>query len=74
MTGEFPAQRIGNAEIFSIWWRHHDWVFLLKLMIYFTHMQETKQQIVGKQWMRHIYIYAVDMNPVINLAYGVYKQ
>ena len=23
MTGEYPAQRASNAEIFSIWWRHH---------------------------------------------------
>ena len=23
VTGEFPAQRASNAEIFSIWWRHH---------------------------------------------------
>ena len=23
VTGEFPAQRVGNAEIVSIWWRHH---------------------------------------------------
>ena len=23
-TGEFPAQMASNAEIFSIWWRHHD--------------------------------------------------
>ena len=23
-TGEFPAQRASNAEIVSIWWRHHD--------------------------------------------------
>ena len=23
-TGEFPAQRASNAEIISIWWRHHD--------------------------------------------------
>ena len=22
-TGEFPAQRVSNAEIVSIWWRHH---------------------------------------------------
>ena len=22
-TGEFPTQRAGNAENFSIWWRHH---------------------------------------------------
>ena len=22
-TGEFPAQRARNAEIVSIWWRHH---------------------------------------------------
>ena len=23
VTGEFPAQRISNAENVSIWWRHH---------------------------------------------------
>ena len=23
ITGEFPAQRAGNAENVSIWWRHH---------------------------------------------------
>ena len=23
VTGEFPAQMASNAEIFSIWWRHH---------------------------------------------------
>ena len=23
ITGQFPVQRIGNAENFSIWWRHH---------------------------------------------------
>ena len=23
ITGEFPAQRAGNAEHVSIWWRHH---------------------------------------------------
>ena len=23
-TGEFPAQRASNAEIVSIWWRHHE--------------------------------------------------
>ena len=23
MTGEFPAQRVSNAEKVSIWWRHH---------------------------------------------------
>ena len=23
VTGEFPAQRASNAEILSIWWRHH---------------------------------------------------
>ena len=23
-TGEFPAQRVSNAENVSIWWRHHD--------------------------------------------------
>ena len=24
VTGEFPAQRVSNAENISIWWRHHD--------------------------------------------------
>ena len=24
VTGEFPAQMASNAEIVSIWWRHHD--------------------------------------------------
>ena len=24
VTGEFPAQRASNAEIVSIWWRHHE--------------------------------------------------
>ena len=24
VTGEFPTQRASNAEIISIWWRHHD--------------------------------------------------
>ena len=23
MAGEFPAQMASNAEIVSIWWRHH---------------------------------------------------
>ena len=23
VTGEFPTQMVSNAEIFSIWWRHH---------------------------------------------------
>ena len=27
MTGEFPAQRASNAEIVSIWWRHHATTF-----------------------------------------------
>ena len=24
VTGEFPAQRPGDAENVSIWWRHHE--------------------------------------------------
>ena len=24
VTGEYPAQRVGNAENVSIWWRHHE--------------------------------------------------
>ena len=27
-TGEFPAQMASNAENVSIWWRHHDWLFI----------------------------------------------
>ena len=23
VTGELPAQKASNAEIFTIWWRHH---------------------------------------------------
>ena len=23
VTGEFPAQKASNTDIFSIWWRHH---------------------------------------------------
>ena len=32
VTGEFPAQRASNAEIVSIWWRHHGthWILFLK--------------------------------------------
>ena len=26
VTGEFPTQMASNAEIFSIWWRHHEHV------------------------------------------------
>ena len=29
VTGEFPAQRVSNAENVSIWWRHHDYCSLL---------------------------------------------
>ena len=28
MTGEFPAQRASNGEIVSIWWRHHEHVYI----------------------------------------------
>ena len=28
-TGEFPAQMASNAENFSIWWRHHEYVIEL---------------------------------------------
>ena len=30
VTGEFPAQRASNAEIVSIWWRHHIGQFLCR--------------------------------------------
>ena len=28
VTGEFPAQRASNAENVSIWWRHHELIYL----------------------------------------------
>ena len=24
VTGGYPSQRVNNAEIVSIWWRHHE--------------------------------------------------
>ena len=30
VTGEFPAQRVSNAENVSIWWRHHPLIYPLK--------------------------------------------
>ena len=33
VTGVLPSQRTSNAEMFSIWWRHHDmqcWVEMLR--------------------------------------------
>ena len=27
-TGEFPAQMASNAENVSIWWRHHDQLYI----------------------------------------------
>ena len=34
VTGEFPAQRVSNAEIVSIWWRHHDALKMSLISIY----------------------------------------
>ena len=28
VTGAFPSQRASNAESISIWWRHHERVFI----------------------------------------------
>ena len=33
VTGEFPAQKAGNAENVSIWWRHHVGGFHLTLFV-----------------------------------------
>ena len=30
-SGEFPAQMASNAENISIWWRHHEWMWLLQI-------------------------------------------
>ena len=32
VTGEFPAQRVSNAENVSIWWRHHDFKTIYDLI------------------------------------------
>ena len=33
VTGEFPARRASNAEIVSIWWRHHDVVTKMFVLV-----------------------------------------
>ena len=39
VTGEFPAQRASNAEIVSIWWRHHDnCEYIMYTYIFYIHM------------------------------------
>ena len=40
MTGEFPAQRVSNAENVSIWWRHH--AHLLQQYLFFIIMVITE--------------------------------
>ena len=30
LTGEFPVQRVSNAENVSIWWRHHVYTYVTK--------------------------------------------
>ena len=42
VTGEFPAQEASNAEIVSIWWRHHVYSNSYKAnMICFNEINET---------------------------------
>ena len=41
VTGEFPAQRVSNAENVSIWWRNHDILFRL------TSLSLSKQSVVS---------------------------
>ena len=31
-TGEFPAQRVSNAENVSIWWRHYGWPRYIEIL------------------------------------------
>ena len=33
VTGEFPAQRISNAEKASIWWRHHELTYIPDILL-----------------------------------------
>ena len=33
-TGEFPAQRVSNAENVSIWWRHHECRYVISHCIF----------------------------------------
>ena len=35
-TGEFPAQMASNAEIVSIWWRHHALTYICILIWFYT--------------------------------------
>ena len=37
VTGEFPAQRASNAEIVSIWWRHHVAMTVSRVKVKWTH-------------------------------------
>ena len=40
VTGEFPAQRVSNAENESIWWRHHVLNHYRCLMVIIVHALE----------------------------------
>ena len=33
VTSELPAQRVSNAENVSIWWRHHEWFFVINNLL-----------------------------------------
>ena len=37
VTGEFPAQRAGNAENVSIWWRHHGYENTFRIAGHYCH-------------------------------------
>ena len=41
MTGEFPAQRASNAEIFSILWRYHMIIWMCVYICAFAHYRMT---------------------------------
>ena len=49
VTGEFPAQRVSNAENVSIWWRHHDGTSLFMWWIVCSAQAITWTNVNGSQ-------------------------
>ena len=54
-TGEFPAQRAGNAENVSIWWRHHaDLCYTPIVVALSLSMGLFKSLFYEKRWSVHV--------------------
>ena len=41
VTGEFPAQMASNAEIVSMWWRHHEFFAFVQLLLFWWDLSRT---------------------------------